>query len=159
LAAGIAPALRSTARRSAEEWVTEDWAAVGTAIKDRRKKLGITQTELGHRAKVSKQMVGEIENNKLKRRRGPRTLEALSVALGWHPSHLAAVLAGHTPPRKDEPVPNSDDDIPGHMSVLEHYMRKLLDEVETMNGRLDDLTTKVDTVTQRTCSDEEQPKD
>jgi len=138
--------------------VTEDWAAVATAIKERRDELGITQTELGLRAKVSKQIVGEIENNKVERRRGARTLEALSAALGWHPRHLAAILAGLTPPRKDEPVPQSDDDIPGHMSVLEHYMRKLLDEVETMNGRLDDLTTKVETVSQRTCSDEDQPK-
>jgi transcriptional regulator with XRE-family HTH domain len=134
--------------------VTEDWAAVATAIKDRRDELGITQTELGLRAKVSKQMVGEIENNKVERRRGARTLEALSVTLGWNPRHLAAILAGLSPPREDEPVPQSDDDIPGHMSVLEHYMRKLLDEVQTMNGRLDDLTTKVETVTQRTCSDE-----
>ena len=137
--------------------MTEDWAAVASAIKKRRAELGILQKDLGIRAKVSKQIVGELENNKVERRRGVRTLEGLSVALEWHPGHLAAVLAGLTPPRKDEPVPQSEDDMSGHMSVLEHYMRKLLDEVETVNDRLDDLTTKIDVVSHRVCPDNENP--
>lgn len=133
--------------------MAEDWAAVARAIKDRRKELGISQIELGRRADVSKQIIGELENNKARDNRRRRTLAAVSVALGWHPEHLAAVLAGRMPPRLGEPVPFSDDDIPGHISVLEYYLRQLVDEVQAVHGRLDDLNAKIDAVDQRSCSE------
>lgn len=129
--------------RSAEERVADDWAAVGRAIKQRRTELSVTQTALGERAAVSKQIIYELEKA-IVRRRSRRTLSAVSNALGWHEGHLAAVLAGRLPPRVGEPVPKSDDDVPGHISVVEHYLRQLLDEMQIMNIRLNDLSTRVD---------------
>jgi hypothetical protein len=38
--------------------------------------------------------VREIQRHTVERRRSRRTLEALSVALGWEPAHLDAVLKG-----------------------------------------------------------------
>ena len=131
--------------------MTDDWAAVARAIQQRMAELDLNQRQLGERATVSKQTVGELAGNKVERRRSARTLEAISVALEWHPDHLAAVLAGLTPPRKDEPVPRFDEDVPGHMSVVEHYLRQLLDRVETIDGRLDQIVAS-----QRACPDQQQ---
>jgi DNA-binding XRE family transcriptional regulator len=158
LLAGIVVALVSAARRSAEEWVTDDWVAVATAIKERRAELGLTQTALGELAQVSKQTIGDLENARVRSRRSPRTLEAVSVALEWHQGHLAAVRVGLSPPRVGEPVPRSDDDITGHISVVEHYLRKLLDRVDNIDDRLDKISASVDIATQRTCSEREQPE-
>lgn len=140
-----------------DDSVMDDWVAVGKAIKERRTALGLTQAALGDRAQLSKQTVGDLENVKVRSRRSPHTLEAMSVALEWHPGHLAAVRARRSPPRVGEPVPRSDDDIPGHISVVEHYLRVLLDRVDNIDGRLDKIT--VDIATQRTCSDGAQPED
>lgn len=123
--------------------MTEDWVAVGRAIKQRRTELGVTQIALGGSADVSKQLIYELEKA-IVRRRSRRTLSAVSNALGWHEGHLAAVLAGRLPPRLGEPVPKSDDDVPGHISVVEHYLRQLLDEMQIMNIRINDLSTRVD---------------
>ena len=137
--------------------MTDDWAAVARAIKQRKTELGLNQRELGERANVSKQIVGELENNTVNRRRSARTLRAVSVGLDWHPDHLAAVLAGLTPPSANEPIPRTDDDVPGHFSVVEHYLRQLLDQVNTINGRLDEIAAKVDADSQSTRSDHKQP--
>src|ERR687894_2274559 len=98
------PALLFAARASAEEYVSEDWAAVAEAISQRMTELGINQAELIERSQVSKATVGELYHNSAQRRRSARTLEALSVALGWHPRHLHAVLSGDDPPDHANPA-------------------------------------------------------
>jgi len=76
------------------EGVSEDWAAVARAISDRMREFGWNQRELAERSHVSVAVVREIQRNTVQRRRSPRTLESLSVALGWKPGHLFAVLTG-----------------------------------------------------------------
>jgi predicted transcriptional regulator len=44
---------------------------------------------------VSVAVVREIQRHTVERRRSPRTLQALSVALGWDPEYLDRVLNGH----------------------------------------------------------------
>ena len=73
----------------------EDWAAVARAISDRVRELGWRQRELAERSHVSVAVVREIQRHTVERRRSPRTLEALSVALGWEPGHLDRVLRDH----------------------------------------------------------------
>lgn len=73
----------------------ENWAAVARAISDRVCELGWRQRELAERSHVSVAVVREIQRHTVERRRSPRTLEALSVALGWEPEHLDRVLKGH----------------------------------------------------------------
>lgn len=73
----------------------EDWAAVARAISGRVGELGWRQRELAERSHVSVAVVRELQRHTVERRRSPRTLEALSVALGWEPEHLDRVLKGH----------------------------------------------------------------
>jgi hypothetical protein len=116
--------------------VTEDWAGVARAINQRVAELSLSQTQLIERSHVSKAIVGEIQNNSAQRKRSVRTLEALSVALEWHPGHLDAVLNGRPTPRAGEPVPQSDKDVPGHLVLIEHYLRHMLDRMDSMDARL-----------------------
>jgi hypothetical protein len=76
------------------EGVSEDWAAVAWAISERVRELGWRQRELAERSHVSLAVVREIQRHTVERRRSRRTLESLSVALGWEPERLDAVLKG-----------------------------------------------------------------
>ncbi len=71
----------------------EDWA-VAWVISDRVRELGWPQRELAERSHVSVAVVREIQRHTVERRRSRRTLEALSVALGWEPGRLDQVLKG-----------------------------------------------------------------
>ncbi len=77
------------------EGVPGNWAAVARAISDRVRELGWRQRELAERSHVSVAVVRELQRHTVERRRSPRTLGALSVALGWEPEHLDRVLKGH----------------------------------------------------------------
>lgn len=132
--------------------MAEDWVAVGAAIKRRRLELKLTQVALAKKATVSKQVVYELEKA-VERDRSPRTLSALSNALGWHDGHLAAISAGRLPLQAGDPVPTSDDDISGHISVVEQYMLRVLAEMQTIHVRVDDILAKVDDVHERTQPD------
>lgn len=84
------------------------------------------------RRHVSQAIVREIQHHVVERRRSPRTLESLSVALGWHPQHLDSVLRGRTPPEPDEPVTDSGDTLWSRLDALEERMSEITE-------RLDDL--------------------
>lgn len=123
-----------------------DWAAVSRAIIDRMAELPLSQRELIDSSQVSKAIVGEIQNNTVQRRRSARTLEALSVALEWHPDHLAAVLEGRTPPAPGEPSVRSDNDVPGRLAVIEHRLRQIddrLSRIDSRNERIDDVAADI----------------
>ena len=85
----------------------ENWAAVARAITDRVRELGWRQRELADRSRVSAAVVREIQRHTVERRRSPRTLEALSVALGWEPEHLDGVLKGRTQQARGPTAPDS----------------------------------------------------
>ena len=142
-------ALLSRGRRSAEEYVSEDWSAVAQAIGNRMTELGISQRELVKRSQLSKAIVREVQHNVVQRRRSERTLEALSIALDWHPGHLAAVLLGRTPPKAGEPHVRSDDDISGRLAAIEHHLRELNDKVNgiaEISRQLDEINAAVEEV-------------
>jgi transcriptional regulator with XRE-family HTH domain len=119
--------------------VSEDWAAVAKAINERVNELGWRQRELAERSHVSQAIVREIQHHVVERRRSPRTLESLSVALGWHPQHLDAVLRGRRPPEPDEPLTGSDDTLWSRLETLEQRLSEITE-------RLDDLKTDLATV-------------
>ena len=127
--------------------MSEDWAAVARAVTRRMTELGLTQRELTQRSHVSKATVREIQHDTVQRRRSGRILEALSLALDWHPEHLTAVLNGRRPPLQGEPVSRPADDIPGRLAVIEEYLREIterLAEMGQISGRLDDLQATVE---------------
>ncbi|HEX6404760.1 MAG TPA: helix-turn-helix domain-containing protein [Pseudonocardiaceae bacterium] len=122
--------------------MSEDWAAVAEAIGQRMTELGINQTELIDRSQVSKATVGELYHNSAQRRRSARTLEALSIALGWHPQHLAAVLKGQRVPAVGEPVSRSDEDVSGRLAAIEYRLA----QIETRLGAIGELSDRIDEV-------------
>jgi transcriptional regulator with XRE-family HTH domain len=127
--------------------VSEDWAAVAQAISQRVAELGINQAELIERSQVSKATVGELYHNSAQRRRSARTLEALSMALGWHPQHLAAVLKGQRVPEIGEPASRSDDDIPGRLAAIEYRLTQIearLGAIDQVSDRLEEINANVE---------------
>jgi transcriptional regulator with XRE-family HTH domain len=77
-----------------EDFVSEDWLAVGDAVSSRMRERGITQKQLAERSKVSPATIRQIQHHNGSRKHGPRTLEALSDALGWPSQYLDNVLNG-----------------------------------------------------------------
>ena len=114
--------------------MSEDWAAVANAIDARLAELNWRQRELAERAQVSVAIVRELHRNTAQRRRNTRTLEALSLALGWHPEHLEALLRGHTPPQRGEPEISPVDPVLARLTSIDRRLAAI-------EKRLDDLTT------------------
>ncbi|MGH3695674.1 MAG: helix-turn-helix domain-containing protein [Pseudonocardiaceae bacterium] len=134
---------------SAEEYVVEDWVAVARAISRRMSELGINQRELIERSQVSKATVGELYHNSAQRRRSARTLEALSIALEWHPRHLDAVLKAQRAPELGEPVSRSDDDVPGRLAAIGYRLAQIETRLSAFNelgDRLNEINTNVEAV-------------
>ena len=125
----------------------DDWAAVSRAINQRMDELGLNQRELIERSQVSRATVGEIRRNEAQRRRSTRTLEALSIALDWHPQHLGAVLQGRRTPQLGEPVTRSEDDLPGRLAAIEYMLQQIakkLESIEALSERVEEINAKVD---------------
>jgi DNA-binding Xre family transcriptional regulator len=124
--------------------MTKEWAAVATALNYRMTELGMRQNELITRARVSKSAVHEIRHNTTQRRRNARTLEALSVALDWHPHHLAAILEGHSPPQIGDPFIMSDRDMADLLTAINRKLSEIEraqnDELRAIKGQLTDMS-------------------
>jgi hypothetical protein len=118
--------------------VPEDWAAVAKAINQRVTELGWRQRELAERSHVSSAVVREIQRHTVERRRSPRTLESLSIALGWHPQHLDAVLNGRPVPA-EEPAAASGEMVLSRLDAVEQRLVH-------MTSILNDLKTSMNTV-------------
>ncbi len=109
----------------------KDWDAVAHAIDERLISLDMTQAELAGRAHVAAETIRELRNNLRSRRRNPRTLAAISEALGWEAGHLSRVLAGDAVAAPDEQV------TPAALAELQQAYTELADRVETIERRLD----------------------
>jgi transcriptional regulator with XRE-family HTH domain len=116
--------------------VTEDWVAVANAIKERVNELGWRQRELAQRSHVSQAIVRELQHHTVERRRSARTLEALSLALGWHPQHLAAVLRGRTPPELGEPVIDNGTTVSSRLDSIDERLGEIAALLHEMNANL-----------------------
>lgn len=123
--------------------MAKDWAAVAKAIDKRLRELGWRQRQLAERSNVSQALVRELHHHTLERRRSPRTLEALSVALGWHPKYLETLSNGQKPPGVDEPVSDTGDTVWSRLDGLEKSLNERLDEI---SARLDELKTDLTAV-------------
>ncbi|MGH3934854.1 MAG: XRE family transcriptional regulator [Pseudonocardiaceae bacterium] len=115
----------------------QDWPAIAQAIDTRLAELNWRQRELAERAQVSVAIVRELHRNTTQRRRSARTLEALSVALGWHPEHLDAVLRGHTPPQRGQPETAPVDPVMARLTSIDRRLAAIerrLDELAARDG-------------------------
>jgi hypothetical protein len=116
--------------------VTEDWVAVANAITERVNELGWRQRELAQRSHVSQAIVRELQHHTVERRRSARTLEALSLALGWHPQHLAAVLRGRTPPELGDPTSENGGTVSSRLDAIDERLSEITDLLHEMNANL-----------------------
>ena len=116
--------------------MSEDWAAVANAINERVNELGWRQRELAQRSHVSQAIVRELQHHTVERRRSARTLEALSVTLGWHPQHLVAVLRGRTPPEPGEPISDNDMTVSSRLDTIDERLSEITDLLHQMNANL-----------------------
>jgi hypothetical protein len=123
--------------------VSEDWAAVAEAINERVAELGWRQRELAERSHVSPAIVREIQRHTVERHRSPRTLESLSITLGWEAEHLDAVLRGRDLPTPGRPVNRSRETTPSRLSAIE----RRLDEIgQILTDIKADLATVIEHV-------------
>ena len=103
LSDGLASALISVDQGA--HVATKDWDAVAAAIRARLVDIDMTQAQLAARAGVALMTVRELQHNLRPRRRNPRTLAAVSQALGWPPDRLARIVEGEqVTPRATETV-------------------------------------------------------
>ncbi len=116
--------------------MSEDWVAVSHAIKERVNELGWRQRELAQRSHVSQAIVRELQHHTVERRRSARTLEALSLALGWHPQHLIAVLHGRTPPELGEPISDNGRTVSSRLDAIDERLSEITDLLQAMNANL-----------------------
>jgi transcriptional regulator with XRE-family HTH domain len=121
----------------------EDWAAVAEAINERVNELGWRQGELAERSHVSRATVRELQHHIVERRRSARTLEALSTALGWHPTHIDAVLRGRRPPEPTEPVIDNGESPWSRMEALERHLGDITERLDAIQT---DLTSVIEYV-------------
>lgn len=110
--------------------------AVANAITERVNELGWRQRELAQRSHVSQAIVRELQHHTVERRRSARTLEALSVALGWHPQHLSAVLRGRTPPELGEAVSENNRTVSSRLDAIDERLSEITDLLHEMNANL-----------------------
>lgn len=122
--------------------MAEDWSAVAEAMNARAAELALKQKELAERSGVSLAIVREMQQGKIQRRRNPRTLEALSIALDWHPQHLISVLQGKTPP--EPPALTADNPLVPLLNTIIRELRGLRAQVGTLANRLDDGSHRKD---------------
>jgi transcriptional regulator with XRE-family HTH domain len=111
--------------------VSDDWEAVGEAILRRSRELKMPQKELGKRSKVSTATIRQIENRTGSHRHSPRTLEAISEALGWPSGYLGNVLNGRPQPEAVEQVTDT-----ATLESLLAGVKELLHKVNAMEQRL-----------------------
>lgn len=120
----------------------EDWSAAAEAINTRSAELALKQKELAERSGVSLAIVREIQQGRIQRKRNPRTLEALSIALDWHPQHLTAVLQGKTPPDADVSAAQVEDPVIPLLNTIIREIRGLRAQLGTLTSRLDENPRK-----------------
>ena len=118
----------------------ENWAAVAEAVSGRVRELGWRQRELAERSHVSVAVVREIQRHTVERRRSPRTLQALSVALGWEREYLHRVLKG----RSQQPRGHIAPDLAAVWSRLDSFDLRLAELAKLLTELKSEIATVID---------------
>ena len=111
--------------------MAKDWDAVAAAIRARLAEIDMTQAELAARAGVALMTVRELQHNLKPRRRNPRTLAAVSEALGWPSDQLARILDGGAP----EPV-DAEDQVLVELDAVRADLTAIYERLDAIERRL-----------------------
>jgi transcriptional regulator with XRE-family HTH domain len=101
------------------------------------KELGWSQRELARRSQVAQAIIREIQHHVVERRRSPRTLQAISSALGWGLDHLTSILQGSLlfQSRTDRGLDPFMDMIDRQLDDIEDRLRMLVNLRSTLVAR------------------------
>lgn len=119
-----------------------NWTAVGAAITRRLDEIGMQQKDLASISHVSVATIREIQGGK-ERRRNPRVLEAISVALKWPAHHLPRILQGGElgEQSRDARVPVAESDPSAFLAklafVLEQRIGRVVDVIYNDDSDVD----------------------
>ncbi|MDQ0378603.1 XRE family transcriptional regulator [Amycolatopsis thermophila] len=105
--------------------MAKDWQAVAKAINTRMAERSIGQAELANQARVAVATLRQIQHG-VPKERNPRTLAALSEALGWPANHLEQIAAGQEP-----------DGAPDRLAQLESALAGLQERVVALEQRIE----------------------
>lgn len=122
--------------------MSENWPAVAKAINERLSELGLQQKELAARSGVSLAIVREIQHHVVERRRSARTMEALAVALEWHPQHLLALQHNRRPPAPGEPREDMRDPVTARLAVIEDKLAEMSEQLAALRADVAALATR-----------------
>jgi transcriptional regulator with XRE-family HTH domain len=111
--------------------VAKDWDAVAIAIRGRLVDLDMTQADLAARAGVALMTVRELQHNLKPRRRSPRTLAAVSEALGWPADQLTRIVEGQAAPDVD-----ADDPVLAELDAIRADLRGIVRRLDAIERRL-----------------------
>lgn len=111
--------------------MAKDWDAVAGAISARLVDIDMTQADLAARAGVALMTVRELQHNLQQRRRNPRTLAAVSDALGWPTDHLARILEGDA---VDDP--DADDPVLAELDAVREDLSAIVRRLDAIEHRL-----------------------
>jgi transcriptional regulator with XRE-family HTH domain len=120
---------------------SEQWAAVASAVRERRASLGFTHTQVAADGRVSLNVWSLLENNKQTKYRR-RTLVAVAKALQWPDDALLRILDGLEPVDAQAARRNDPDD--GETVTLPAGLARRLrdatpDEMARLEAYLDGL--------------------
>lgn len=111
--------------------MAKDWDAVATAIRHRMAEIDMTQADLASRAGVALMTVRELQQNLTPRRRSPRTLSAVSEALGWPSDQIARILDGQAADDVD-----ADDPVLAELDALREDLHAIVQRLDAIERRL-----------------------
>jgi transcriptional regulator with XRE-family HTH domain len=103
----------------------KDWEAVSAAIAARMAELELTQADVAQRAGVALMTVRELQHNLRPRRRSPRTLAAMSEALGWSKGRIEEIATG-----------TAAVDTSGGLDQVRAEIRELQARIETVERKV-----------------------
>jgi plasmid maintenance system antidote protein VapI len=118
----------------------EDWAAVGRAIRERMRELGISSTHLAQETGLSPttiRHIGESAN-----RRTKSTLVAISAVLDWRYDHLTNILHGE--PQKNSSATSPLE--PHFESLLRAEVGPVKEEVAGIRDIIHVIDKKIDVI-------------
>lgn len=73
------------------------WEQLADSVKNRRKELGLTQTQVAELGGLSVELLRMVENNRTGQRLSAPKARGLERALGWEQGSVSAILAGGSP--------------------------------------------------------------